>query len=179
MKLNGMARRVGDEKHMEKKMNLDNAKNKKEPISYQQIIFSIRNLKENELLDKKPEIVTITEYIYNQTIIVKGKKEYYRNIIEFWMSFLSWFHEDEIMYDDFSKYPSEENLEEALKDKGRIGLCEEINLNDLHFHGNNFLKYIDCKTIEQSYIMNPSWDSKKLLATTEDYYYGYNWWTGE
>lgn len=150
-----------------------------EEISYQRIISRIRKLQENELFEKKPEIVFVSEYRYNQTIVVRGNKEDYQDLTEFWVSFLSWFDEDEIIYEDFSKFSSKEHFERALSNRERMGVCEEVNLTNIHFHGDNFLKYIDDKTVGRSYLMNPIWNSKKLLATTDNYYYGYNWWTGE
>ena len=152
---------------------------KNKAFSYEKITAYIRNLKENELLSKKPETVHISVYQYHQTIVVRGHKDNYQHLIEFWVSFMSWFHEDEIEYSDFSKFSCEEILEHFLSQKNLIGICQEIELPTIHFHGNDFLNYIDSETILRAFLMDPTWNSKKLLAITENYFYAYNWWTGE
>ncbi|WP_299626740.1 hypothetical protein [uncultured Tenacibaculum sp.] len=151
-----------------------------EKISPSKIIdYSNNNLK-SKPLELKPSELYKSNYISGQTIILKGEKQKFDNLIRFWLSTQIWYGSDsadsffeKLIFDNLKIYASWQN------DPNRVGVCRlasKTEKDNLNSKVSNILK------INKEYdflIMVPRWDELKVLFMDEINYYLYHFWTGE
>lgn len=151
-----------------------------EEITPLKIIDFSTHLLEYNLKNKKPIELVKTEYITGQTIVLKGNKTDYDNLIEFWLSTQTWYG-SEGMDNFYATLIVDElwNYTQWQLYSNRVGICKVADSSEKK----RFDIYLsEClKTrIEQEYlIMNPNWDEEKVLFIDDDAYYLYYFWSGE
>ena len=138
-------------------------------------------LSENYLKDKRPEEILISEYRYDQTIIVRGQKTVY-DPIDFWLASLTWFGDgEECSFEpEFFEPITGPNSVQLLQD--RKFLFNQRVLSD-KIIGRNIEQTLENVITDGPvicfYEMDDTWNDYLALIETEAAYYFYRWWTAE
>ena len=129
---------------------------------------------------KEPGIVVITPYIYGQTIILKGNKTEYENLINFWLGTQSWYGTDgedcffeTLFFDDLSSYSKWQ------EDPNRVGVCKIATLEEKGEYDKKISIYFKTDFSKDFLIMNSLWNEHKVLFMDDENYYLFYFWTGE
>ncbi len=130
--------------------------------------------------DLKPTELYKSKYNFGQTIILKGSKIEFENLIKFWLVTQTWYGSDS---EDFF---FEELIIDNLRDYSlwkeepfRIGICKIANEEEKLALNKRISDLLELECDYDFLIMNPEWNAKKALFTDEDNYYLYHFWTGE
>ena len=151
-----------------------------ENITPDQIIKFVNSKKDSKYLNLKPTELLKTEYISGQTIILKGNKRKFNNLISFWLTTQVWYGSDgedflfeKLIIDNLQSYTSWQS------EPNRVGICEIAKETEKLKYDKIISEKLDIK-IEQDYlIMNPMWNEEKVLFVDNNNYYLYYFWTGE
>ena len=127
----------------------------------------------------RPEELLKTKYTYGQTIILRGKKEDYAQLIDFWLAAQFWYDDgcdtlfEELVFNNFTTIPGWQKMEHL------IGICKSVSHEEKLGIDRNISALLGWAVDNQYLIMNPRWDEKKALFVDDQFYYLYYFWTGE
>lgn len=148
-------------------------------IDRNQILRHINVLTQEKLKANELKELLKTEYEGSQTIILKGKKENFNSLIEFWLTCQSWYSDG---YETFFKILIFDNLtlyNGWKSDPNRVGVSKSMNGNDQ----DRLIKKINYfdETLKVKHIleMDANWNNHKVLFSDGIDYYLYFFWTGE
>lgn len=143
-------------------------------------IINYVNTKSKEYFKSRiPNELLCTTYQFGQTIILKGFKMLYNNVIDFWLSSQCWYSDGEDtfykykLFDDLTKY------DDWKEDANRVGLCNMLTVEEKSDIMSKIHNHFDSIKIIEMVEMNPEWNNRKILFTDENNYYLYYFWTGE
>lgn len=151
-----------------------------EQISPTTIIDYATNKLNSNYSDLKPLELYKSKYISGQTIILKGNKTKFENLIKFWLSTQIWYGSDSADYffeklviDNLKAYSSWQN------DPNRVGICEIADDSKKKSLNERISNLLNINHEYDFLIMSPTWNEKKVLFMDELNYYLYHFWTGE
>ncbi len=151
-----------------------------EDISPSGIVDYVRNKLTFNSIDLKPSELYKSKYISGQTIILKGNKNDFENIIRFWLSTQIWYGSDsadhffeKLVVDDLKIYSEWQN------DPNRVGICQLADDSKKKRLNHRISSLLNINKRYDFLIMDPSWNEEKVLFMDELNYYLYHFWTGE
>lgn len=143
------------------------------------ILKYTEDLSQEELRINKLEEILKTEYKGSQTIILKGEKENFKSLIEFWLICQAWYSDgydtffNTLIFDDLTQY-------DAWKSEPhRVGVSKQMPKNDLDRLLKRINYFDETLQIEHLLEMDKNWNNHKVLFSDGLDYYLYFFWTGE
>ncbi|MEM7374602.1 MAG: hypothetical protein AAF587_38775 [Bacteroidota bacterium] len=124
----------------------------------------------------KPKVEMLGDYTYQQTDLYSGTTAEYHDIIDFWISFLTWGTHANIEFNDLSYFLCKgwfDPFHGSCIPKRSSEVAKEINLIT------NKLKWVREENIKGIYQMRKEWDDCIFLFDMNDTFLIYNWWTSE
>jgi len=143
------------------------------------IISYCEEINSSMLLSKKPTVLIKTEYKYGQTIVLKGTKSEFINLIEFWISCQAWYSDGydslfkDLIFDDLTSYNGWKT------NANRVGNCNPLQKENYSKLVKFIGTYDSSIKIEIGLEMDSNWNNQKILFTEGVNYYLYFFWTGE
>jgi len=146
-------------------------------MSADEILKRIKSLQKKSIIPK-PERIFYSGPNYSEEAIYFGDKKKYKDIIDFWVSILSWVSMDLIEFDDITIF------NERKEYPSKINYCENIDLKSEKLERiiqkiralNQFTEHMK---IRSCYKMSNEWEDIKYMIDCEESFFLYNWYTGE
>ncbi|TCI90000.1 hypothetical protein [Tenacibaculum sp. M341] len=149
-------------------------------ISPSAIITCVHQKKLSDYQHKIPVEIVKTKYISSQTLILKGSKETYDNLIDFWLAVLVWYNCDgedyffeDLVIDNIFSYSL------WTKNPNRVGVCKMANSREKESLDKRISELLNQQITTEYLVMSPNWNEKKVLFVDNDNYYLYYFWSGE
>lgn len=151
-----------------------------EGITPAQIIEASKQQPDIDFEHKRPVELLKTKYITGQEIILKGNKADYNTLINFWLSTQVWYGNegqdyfyDRLLEDNLYSYTSWQN------DPNRVGICQPAGLTEKQRYDQWISALFNVKFETEYLIMDPTWNTEKVLFIDDGNYYLYYFWSGE
>ncbi|AEE53138.1 hypothetical protein [Haliscomenobacter hydrossis] len=125
-----------------------------------------------------PERVFYSGSNHSEVAIYYGTANNYEDLIDFWISILSWVNGDLIEFDDIII------LNERQEYPPKINYCETISLESDELEGmidkiKTLDQFSEILQIRNCYQMSKVWHDKKYIFDCGECFFLYNWYTGE
>lgn len=146
-------------------------------MNSEEILNRIKSLPKGKKI-QSPERVFYSGPNYSEEAIYFGNKKVFKDLIDFWISILSWVSMDSIEFDDITI------LNEKNYYPPKINYCKTIELESDELKGMiNKIKSLDNFSnkmqIKSCFKMSQEWDDKKYMFDCGESFFLFNWYTGE
>lgn len=179
---------IGDEKNKEDNLRSwvsieqftnSYSKNELSKLRPEYIIDYVNTKSKEHFKSRIPNELLCTTYQFGQTIILKGFKMLYENILDFWLSSQSWYSDGEDTFYEYKIFDDLTAYDAWKEDANRVGQCNVLNEEQKSDIVSKIENYLDTTKIMEMMEMNSAWNNRKILITDENNYYLHYFWTGE